>query len=257
MQDIEGAEIHGIGIAVDGFLQRAEIRQPGLIGDDRFTVDDRVLDLEIPRGLNEPGIFARPVRTGFRIDADILGAANDDLGAIAVELDLVNPVLTLGRLGDQLGLHWRDKRQPRPRSYEPHATAPDSINFERFGSLNAKRPPQLSARRAIGLHQARGGLGGVVCLMHRNPMPAACARPPTGGWHLSARRAYTGAFHSGTSIYHLETLAAAKGFKVEQSSKRPKMYTGPLDSWLDRRHCSAGLGGATWQVRSIRFSTAI
>jgi hypothetical protein len=33
----------------------------------------------------------RPVLAGFSIDADILGAVDNDLGAIAIQLDLMNP----------------------------------------------------------------------------------------------------------------------------------------------------------------------
>lgn len=61
MHDIEGAEDHGGGIAVDGLLQRVEIGQAGIIGDDRLALEDRVPDLELPRGFDEAGIFARPV----------------------------------------------------------------------------------------------------------------------------------------------------------------------------------------------------
>jgi hypothetical protein len=92
VEDIESGEIHAIGIVVDGFLERAEIGQTGLVGNDSLAVDDRILDTEISRRFDEPFKFVCPVRAGFGEDADILGAVDNDLGAVAVELDLVNPV---------------------------------------------------------------------------------------------------------------------------------------------------------------------
>jgi hypothetical protein len=103
---------HRVGIVMDGVLERCEIGKTGFIGNDSLAVDVRILDIKLSRRFDQPCKFACPVRTGFGEDANILGAVDDDLGAVAVELDLVNPVVTLRWLSDQLGDHGRNKRQP-------------------------------------------------------------------------------------------------------------------------------------------------
>ncbi|MER9270455.1 hypothetical protein [Mesorhizobium sp. M0643] len=47
MQNIKRAENGGVGIAVDGFLQRAEIGQAIRAGNDRLALEDRIADLEL------------------------------------------------------------------------------------------------------------------------------------------------------------------------------------------------------------------
>lgn len=128
---------------MDSFLQRSEIGQTGLVRNDSLAVDDRILDLELSRSFDETGKFARPVGTGFGENSNIPGAVDDDLDTVAVELDLVNPVVTLGRLGDQLGLH-------RPNELEPaaggtynftHLFDVETLRDQRIGQIDEARVP--------------------------------------------------------------------------------------------------------------------
>ncbi|WP_287254444.1 Crp/Fnr family transcriptional regulator [Mesorhizobium sp.] len=70
------------------------------LGDERLAVDDRVLDLELPRGFDQPCILVRPVRTGFGEDANILGAVDDDLGKMPGRLGSI-PHSALRRICEQ------------------------------------------------------------------------------------------------------------------------------------------------------------
>jgi hypothetical protein len=60
---------------VDGLLQCAEVRQPGRVGDDSLAVDDRILDLELPRGSTSPAyllVQSAPVLVKTRISSGLL-----------------------------------------------------------------------------------------------------------------------------------------------------------------------------------------
>lgn len=74
--------------------------QAFVVEDDDFAVDDGVLNVQRFGCCGEVAVFRRSVQPAAGEDAHPAGV-DDDLGAVAVELDLVSPSVALGQLGDQ------------------------------------------------------------------------------------------------------------------------------------------------------------
>ncbi|ESX47981.1 hypothetical protein X761_29160 [Mesorhizobium sp. LSHC424B00] len=85
--------------AGDGFAQRLIVRKAGFVEYDYFAVNDGILDAKAFCGTGQIPVFCRPIVAVAREDAHVM--IDDDLAAIAVELDFVNPFVAFGRLLDQ------------------------------------------------------------------------------------------------------------------------------------------------------------
>lgn len=91
---------------------RAEVGRARFVQNNDLAVDDGAFQTLQRRGSHgEIAIFGRPVQPAPGEDA-YAGLVNDDLGTVAIELDLVAPVAARGRLGHQLGLHRRNELEP-------------------------------------------------------------------------------------------------------------------------------------------------
>ncbi|BCH17380.1 hypothetical protein MesoLjLa_42310 [Mesorhizobium sp. L-2-11] len=111
VEQIEGDEIEIVLALRDCPAKRGKVWQAGFVGHDRLAVDDGAAEAERPGGLDQVAKLARPVDAGPGVDAHIV-AVDEDLRAVAVELYLVNPLVALGWLGDQFGLHRRYELEP-------------------------------------------------------------------------------------------------------------------------------------------------
>ena len=114
--------------AGDRLAQLAEVGQASLIQDDDFAVDDRALDAKFTSGLSQVTILRRPVEPAPGEDPHTL-VVDDDLGAITVELHLVNPSVAFGRLLHKGRHHWRNERKPDPAGRLTHRN-PTQLEFD-------------------------------------------------------------------------------------------------------------------------------
>ena len=112
MEQVEGHEDELFGLLADGRSELADVCQACLIGQDHLTVDYGSLNIEGARLGRDRRVFRGPVMASPGEDSH--GAiVDDDLGPVAVELDLVNPVATLGRLAQEGREHGLDEAQGR------------------------------------------------------------------------------------------------------------------------------------------------
>ena len=100
MQEIEGKEHEPVRRRVDGRSEGIEVGDAVLVLDHHLAIDQGGLAGQPGAGLDHPPIGARPVIAVAGEGAD-LAAIDDDQGAIAVILDLVNPALPGRRLRDE------------------------------------------------------------------------------------------------------------------------------------------------------------
>ena len=101
MREIEGVEDHARGFAVgDRILQRAEAADAALVEDDDLAVDYGVFAGQRVERLRHVAVTLGPVEAAAR-EKPGLAVVDDGNGAIAVELDLVQPFLALRRLVDR------------------------------------------------------------------------------------------------------------------------------------------------------------
>src|SRR5215217_6110848 len=101
-----------------------EVGQAGLIDRDGFAVDDEVFRLDRFRLTGKLDVSAGPIITvpGDQPDAVLV---LDELCAVAIELDLMQPTVAHGWRVDKFRLHWLDELQT-------HALTPttrDSISW--------------------------------------------------------------------------------------------------------------------------------
>lgn len=113
-------------------LQRAQIGCARFVGRDDFAVDDGFRDLQTFAFFRERLKARRPVVTAARVRRDT-AVPNVDLAPIAVDLDLVQPAITVGNGRPQRRVRWLDeawKVVPLPRALDLG---------ERFVTLGARR----------------------------------------------------------------------------------------------------------------------
>ena len=100
VQEIEGKEHEPVRRRVDGRAEGIEVGDAVLVLDDHLAIDQGGLAGQLAAGIDHPLIGPRPVIAVAGEGAD-LAAIDDDQGAIAVILDLVNPALPGRRLRDE------------------------------------------------------------------------------------------------------------------------------------------------------------
>jgi len=110
VQEIEGKEHDAVRRLVDGRAQGIEIGDAALILDDDLAVNDGCLAGEIAGSLDHPAIWPGPVppMPGECPDS---AAIDDDHGAIAVVLDLVNPAFSGGWFRHESGYFRLDEAE--------------------------------------------------------------------------------------------------------------------------------------------------
>jgi hypothetical protein len=94
LQKIKGKE-HQLSSLVDGRAQRVEVGDAVLVLDEDLAVNEGSLAGELDASLDHPAIGSSPVPAPAGESPDIL-TVNDDQGAVAIMLDLVNPALSGG-----------------------------------------------------------------------------------------------------------------------------------------------------------------
>jgi hypothetical protein len=92
---VEGKEHDSVRRCVDGRTESVEVRKPILVLDHHLTIEHRGLAGQLATRIDNPAISWRPVFAVARDSAD-LAAVDEDEGALAVVLDLVNPALSGG-----------------------------------------------------------------------------------------------------------------------------------------------------------------
>ncbi len=104
MHEVEGVEHHAPRLALgDRVLQRAEAGCAARVQHHDLAVDDRVVAGEGGEGLRDVAVAVGPVEAaaGDELRPFSIGAFGDDGdGAVAVELDLVQPSVALRRRVD-------------------------------------------------------------------------------------------------------------------------------------------------------------
>ena len=90
MQEIEGKEHEAVRRCVDRRAERIEVGDAVLVLDDHLPVNQRRLAGQLGGGVDDPAIGSGPILAGAGEGPD-LALVDDDQGAIAVILDLVNP----------------------------------------------------------------------------------------------------------------------------------------------------------------------
>ena len=83
-------KVHRRSLHGDGLAQLAEVGQAGLVQNDDLAVDDRTFHLQFGGGFSEVAVFRCPVETVAGENPHALSVPYD-LGAVAVELDLMSP----------------------------------------------------------------------------------------------------------------------------------------------------------------------
>ena len=121
-------------------LQGREAREPGLVFDDEFAIEESRAELQVPEGGGNRLEFRRPVEAFAGEELDVL-AVDPRLQTIAVELDLVDPLVPMGSLIDQ-GCETRlDEGSQQPFARLRHAS--------QFGNGPRLRACSLRALRVI------------------------------------------------------------------------------------------------------------
>src|SRR5262245_47439113 len=88
---------------VDGRAERVEVRNAGLVLDNGLTIDQSRFAGELAGSLDPPAIGSGPVPAMTRVGSD-LATVDDDKGAVAIVLNLVNPALSGGWFGTSVGI---------------------------------------------------------------------------------------------------------------------------------------------------------
>jgi hypothetical protein len=100
VQEIEGKEHDPVRRRVDSRSKAMEISDAALVLDDHLAIDQGRFAGQPGAGIDNPLIGPRPVIAVAGEGSD-LATIDDDQGAIAIVLDLVNPALPAGRLRDE------------------------------------------------------------------------------------------------------------------------------------------------------------
>ena len=180
MVDEEVEDEHcDVGIlAAHSRLQRAEVGAALGVDDDDLPVEEHAVELERRDGARDGRKASRPVEAFAGVDPHLVPIRRDD-GAVAVELDLEQPVRALGHVVDQgreLGL---DEGGEPSRSRRPLAAvsslapvlswlasrlAVDPFGIARGDGLHApaRRHARRRARRG---RRGRAGPSSSSCLM--------------------------------------------------------------------------------------------
>jgi hypothetical protein len=110
MEKIEGKEHDAVWCLVNGRAERVEIGDAVLVLDDDLAVDQRCLAGKLGAGVDHAAIWSGPVPATSREGSD-LALVDNDQGAVAVMLDLVNPALSGGWFRHERGDFRPDKAE--------------------------------------------------------------------------------------------------------------------------------------------------
>lgn len=110
VQEIERDKVQVVLPAGDRLAQFREVGQALVVEHNDLAVDDRAFGAEACRLLHQVAIFRRPVMPVTGVDPGAV-LVDDELRAVAVELDLMNPVFTLRRLLHKGRHQWLDELQ--------------------------------------------------------------------------------------------------------------------------------------------------
>src|SRR5262245_32983332 len=117
MQQVKREENDAVGLLPQCRLKCVKVRSAMAILHYGFAINDRRFALEVGSGADDRGIAVAPI-ISIRLNTR-LTALNQQLEAVAIMLDLVNPVLPLWRLIDGRSKLWLD--EPEPGGYGGHA----------------------------------------------------------------------------------------------------------------------------------------
>jgi hypothetical protein len=103
VQEIEGKEHEPVRRRVDSRSKGVEVGKAVLVLDDHLAIDQGGLAGQPGASLDHPLIGPRPI-IAVPSEGAGLAAINDDQGAVAVVLDLVNPALCEGWFRYEFGI---------------------------------------------------------------------------------------------------------------------------------------------------------
>ena len=108
MQQVEGVEGNAVTRMRRTMLERLEGWTAAGIDRDDFAVERRTVGIEVPAGGRDRRIDRRHVLVVAGANLD-LAVVLQQQRTVAIELDLVNPVIALGELVDQSRRHRGDE----------------------------------------------------------------------------------------------------------------------------------------------------
>src|SRR5262249_40819234 len=118
MQQVKREENDAVGLLPQCRLKCVKVRSAMAILHDGFAINDRRFALEVGSGADDRGIAVAPI-ISISAEHTRLTALNQQLEAVAIMLDFVNPVLPLWRLIDGRSKLWLG--EPEPGGYGGHA----------------------------------------------------------------------------------------------------------------------------------------
>ncbi len=262
VREVEHEVLQPFGVpAVEGVLQRLEIRRAVRTRHDDLAVDPGRAQAERAQVAHERGQLGRPVVAVARVAAH-LRAFDACEQPIAVELDLVQPMAVRGRAIDEHRelrcQHQRQRsrhgvgRQRRARRRAALAVRFGEQAFrQRATFARCSRRPRLAARMLIGAGIARLPRSGAQHAVGHRLHDVELARRPRGGvvvFHQQPRRLPLGAaplhahqrpapFQLAAAQLELQLAGAQAGARVVE--RRPGAV-GPTRSRCRHRIAAAG-----------------